>query len=275
VPRVEVSSLQAINKLIGGLPLGTHVVVASPPMGGKTLLSLQLGWDVCSKTGGEITFIDTDGNFEAFLQQWQLPFATRFEKDVKVNIIKGTNVLQHQKGVPYMELRAFRAFGIEAYSKIGKQCEFQALGTCDPELGHYPNTKVLVIDSLSSIVKDAFHGLQSFGHRAACENMFLGLLKGWLHDHSDVVCIVNVHESVNPTKGWISISGGSAVLYNSKYALYISKIAGKNTGKLYIYRYPNVPPMSKWMPLKYSDIGITDGEAREVEESEPKIPQSP
>lgn len=255
------SDLEAVNKLIGGWPSGIPVNLFGAFMSGKTLLTLQEAYYIVSQRGGEITILDGDGGADVFWNQWKDVFTLKYGVEPKVNIIPSGNEMMFlgaSQKVPYMKMRIFEAFGVNARVKMGEKCEFEAVGISKPQIPD--NTTVLVIDSFSQPMKDCFHGVQSFGGRAGAENMLFGLIKSWLFDHPDSFCFVNCHQSANPLTGEVTIAGGSPVIQNSKVSLYLDKIKGKSYAKLWVFRYPNVEPWSKYEWLRYSDLGVSDSQ---------------
>ena len=88
------SDLNALNTVLpSGLVPGTIINILGRYMSGKTLLSLQESFYVCSQEGGNILVLDVDGSINVFLAEWEKVFRTRYDaNDVKVFVLPSYNV---------------------------------------------------------------------------------------------------------------------------------------------------------------------------------------
>jgi len=87
-------------------------------------------------------------------------------------------------------------------------------------------------------------------------HLFLALVKAYLLDHPDTLCILIAHETSNPQTGQIS-AGPSAIPYEVGIAYHLSKVPAKPIAELSIYRYPNLPPFAKRIFLHFTDEGLS------------------
>lgn len=128
--------------------------------------------------------------------------------------------------------------------------------------------RFLVHNSFSQIFKDAFPGTQSLGARACAENMLFALLKDLGRRYPRTFFILNHHQSLNPREGTVTISGGSAVIQNSKVTLYIDKFMFNGRGylRLYTFRWADSPEWSLAGYAKFTDEGLVNVEEEELEE---------
>ena len=259
--------MELFEKLVGNsLPTGYPINLFGRTLSGKTLLSLQSAFEYASKTRGEILIFDVDGGAGLFIKQWQPIFEQIYNYTCKVHVLPAWNtkiVSPNQKYVKF-QCRIFDYFGINARAEIsgsGKSA-FVPAGICEDKVKKYleGGVKALIVDSFSQIFKDAFVGTQSFGERARAEDFLFSLIKTVGEEHPDVYIILNHHQSANPMTGQVNIAGGSAVIQNSKLAFYLDHYERKEDGKLWIYRYPNIVPWSKHIPIVYTDKGIILGQ---------------
>ena len=245
------------------IPTGYPINLFGKTLSGKTLLSFQSASEYLSKVKGNMLFFDVDGGADIFLKHWQPIFEQLFNVNYKVFVLPSWNekiVAPNQKYVKFRG-RIFEYFGVETKIEISKsgKTTFVPSGICEDKVKYYveqQNIKAIIIDSFSQIFKDAFMGTQSFGERARAEDFLYSLIKTVGKQYPDILIILNHHQSANPITGQVNIAGGSAVIQNSKLAFYIEHFEKEDTGKLWVYRYPNIKPWDKNIPIRFTNKGI-------------------
>ena len=83
------TKMKAFNDLVGGVPRGTALALYGPQASGKTLLNLQLAYEVMKQTEEHAVLIDTEGNFHS-LTQWGKRFADRYKFETPPNIVEAS-----------------------------------------------------------------------------------------------------------------------------------------------------------------------------------------
>jgi archaellum biogenesis ATPase FlaH len=262
------SDLNALNTVLpSGLVPGIIINILGRYMSGKTLLSLQESFYVCSQEGGNILFLDVDGSINVFLAVWESVFKTRYDaNDIKVFVLPSYNVqrFDSRQKLPYFDLPIYKHFGVKAQVNMSHngKANFTAYAPCENTVEtmiEKNKVRCVIVDSFSQIFKDLFVGTESFGERARAEDFLFGLIKASMLNHGDVYWFVNHHNSVNPITSEVRISGGGSVLHNSKVAVYINKPSDRTPeGELYTYRYPNIPPFGRVAKIGYTEAGIVD-----------------
>lgn len=81
------SSLNGFNDLIGGLPVGSMVGLYGPAQAGKTICTIQMGFDVLRERGGNGIIIDTEGSKPTYAE-WFEPLNKRFGTDIEILEVK-------------------------------------------------------------------------------------------------------------------------------------------------------------------------------------------
>ncbi len=249
-----------------GIIPGVPINVFGKYLSGKTLLTLQEATNICSQEGGNILLLDVDGNGNIYAQEWKPIFQERFGFKGEIYVLPSFNTqrFDERQKQPYFDLNIFTYFGVKSQVTISQhgKANFTAYQPVPSLVNDYivkKGVKVIIIDSFSQIFKDVFVGTESFGERARAEDFLFGEIKTVIYNHPNVYMFINHHQSANPITGQVSLAGGSSVLQNSKIAIYINKFGEKsNTGELYIYRYPTLPPWSRKAPIVYTDIGLVD-----------------
>lgn len=236
-------------------------------MSGKTLLSLQESFYVCSKEGGNILVLDVDTSFQLFLAEWEGIFKERYgSKDTTVYILPSHNQQRFdpRQKVPYYDMLIYENLGVRSQvntSHSGKAnfTAYAPVRNAVEDMIEKQKVRCIIIDSFSQVFKDLFVGTESFGERARAEDFLFGLIKAVAIKHPKVYWFLNHHNSVNPINSEVRISGGSAVITNSKVAIYINKPSDRSAeGELYTYRYPTIPPFGRSAKILYTEAGIVD-----------------
>jgi len=263
------SDLNAVNRLIGGWYRGTITNLFGAYLSGKTLLTLQECCYLSSRLGGDIAIFDVDSGADIFVREWEPVFRLRYgDKVGKIHIIPSFNIkIPAQKYLKF-ELRLLEHFGVKSRVELseGGKAAFIAYSICDStaEKLYQQGVRYFIIDSFSQLYKDTFPSTASFGERARAEDMLYGLIKMFCAEHPDIFIFLNHHVSVNPITSSVDPSGGSAVIQNSKLALYLGKKLREPRGKLVIYRHPRKPPWSEEAWIRYDDCGVWDADERDL-----------
>jgi len=280
------SGIESIDRVIDDVfPAYEPISIFGRPLTGKTVFSLQTAWWIISQRGGSVLYCDIDGGGDLMLRVWKPIFDARFgftDPDaVQVHYLPMMAVRQYPKGNVkhiYLDLPIFALFGIRARVEVseGGKATYVPEGVCKAEILNYPDARVLIIDTWSELTKRCFTGMASFEGRARATSQLYGELRNFAlkrqQEKNEIFIFILHHASIHPQTGKISISGGSEVLHNSKYAYMIEKIPayqGKY-GRFYVYRYPNIAEFSKFAYFGYQDMGLVDISQQELEFLEKK-----
>ncbi len=279
--------LKSLAKLLPGIPTGEVITnLVGKHLAGKSLLALQLAYEYCKESGGGILILDVDAGARLFVEEWKNIFEKRYGYKAETYILPCFNLKRvipaktDRKMHIAFDLKIYEVFGVKAVaylsaeevidreSKIvkvsGGKTEFIPYSICDEIVREYieeKNVKAVIVDSFSQVFKDCFIGTQSLGERARAEDFLYGRIKEVGLKYPDTLIICNHHQTLNPLTGSVDIAGGAAVIQNSKLALYIERMESKKyygLSRVYLFRYPNIPPWSKYVWLMYSDIGFID-----------------
>ena len=154
------SDLNALNTVLpSGLVPGTIINILGRYMSGKTLLSLQESFYVCSQEGGNILVLDVDGGINVFLAEWEKVFKTRYDaNDVKVFVLPSYNVQRFdpRQKVPYFDLPIYKHFGVKAQVNMSHngKANFTAYAPCENTVEtmiEKNKVRCVIVDSFSQV----------------------------------------------------------------------------------------------------------------------------
>jgi len=273
--------------LIDGIPCGGIMGVFGSRASGKTILSTQMAFDTMKQLDGNVLSIDTEGSYHTYLSYVER-FSERYDVDAGITNLSFKENNDEVKVVE--ESDADREFCVldcrdveGLLSLVGCPLTIEVGNSkidvapkdewntafMDSPLGLLMKEKdisYIVLDSISNPMKKFPTSQQNYPSRAtAAYNILLGVQEAakefW------IPCISVIHQSNNPTRPWDNPNfvGGSAVGYNTKTMLYISKERTQRTPKTR-KREDNVaevwlersPDRGVWKSVGYVEIELTD-----------------
>ncbi|MHA1333238.1 MAG: AAA family ATPase [Candidatus Odinarchaeia archaeon] len=256
------SSLEAVNKMIGGYPTKIPVGLYGRTMVGKTIFAIQEATKIASELGGNVLYIGTEGGEELFINEWLPSFNERFGCNVKFSLLQARNIVS-----------LLRLHGFEIELRITGKIDVRLLGQCENVINkvisnNSKNIKVVVYDSITNPLKTAFPSERiNYPARASALNMLMNSI----HDiaiNNDVAVLMIHHASFDPTltKGQAGgvlrprIASGDAITYNTKILLCLIQTSTKitNLRKIYLVRYFNKPEWSESAFVEIRDDGFWD-----------------
>lgn len=278
-------------RLIEGLPVSSILGLFGPRASGKTILSIQLGFDVMSQLddGGNVMYIDTEGNYHAFVS-----WIDRFSKVYGIDCDMISGSYNKDDGVEFEDDDSESdscKFYVVDIRDIENLLSFVGTGlsldvqkskidvTPDPDtwVSRFEDSELgilladkgicyMVLDSISNPLKKFPTQQQNFPARATTGyNILLQLQQAAKIYSMPVVCIT--HQSNNPTRTWErpNFAGGMAIGYNFKFNLFMSRKRTQRTTKtlkrssnvaeVWIERAPDKPA---WDESGYVEIELTE-----------------
>ncbi len=319
VKRYRLNTLPKLNYVFqGGLGEESMVHIYGPYQAGKTILTIQLIYEILSQDNVSALYIDVESSLKNnFIVEDRLnAFKERFKFEAKIASVgiekyarsskrrdrKSISELkrifetvldeleieydkddltdalhvflkQYELKVDKSEKKCiyvldgiqlndlYKLLDIDAeVSSIGQKIEIKVKRQGDPitsplsKFIRKNNIKVIVIDSLGSLLKNLPTGLSDLPARAVALNLLLtSLMK--LTTFYKLIVIVTNHESVNPTKDNIRIYyGGIAVGYSFKYSIHLARKGEKRF--IIVDRAPHIPDRSVKIELAINDDGF-------------------
>lgn len=272
------SNLEAINKLIGGIPIGTGTMIMGQHTAGKTLLILQIIFDIIKK--GNVLLIDSEGNKHSF-EPWMNTFKTRFDTDIQIVDLAFDSKVEltpkeFDKNKPIVFIADITGIH-EMLTFHGRQCEFKISEGGKLELtpvdGGYlydvslspiakfiakNNIKGVIYDSISMPACDFLSSRQNAPARSDAIKTWLSVAMQLGIKHN-IAFIGTSHITKDPTNKYDRVDhyGGKAVAHVFKFVLLLKK--GQDTNReLIVERAPTLPDMKEKKMLKITDIGFMD-----------------
>lgn len=260
------TDLRAINYLLGGLPVSTEVLVYAPFEAGKTILAMQLAFNVMQLTGGGAMIIDTEGS-EFTYTEWIEIFNKRYGMNVQLVLLDVRVIPSDEK-----KKKAFN-FSITPLPKDYERSKRQKLIIVDargitsllPFLGRYVRfetselgktslkslkgdmdeqpweTRIadiikkndvgfLALDSLTRPLDQLVPSKANLPGRAQATQLLLTQLDILAHWFS-IPVVVTAHETLDPldTFSKPEPKGGKNVHYAFKFVLYMSWKSSSHT----------------------------------------------
>lgn len=325
IKRYNLKSLPALNHVFqGGLGEESMIHIYGPYQAGKTILALQLIYEVLSQDDVSALFIDIESSLKNnFIVKERIKaFNDRFNHKIKIEPViieeyskskkrnkkslndlrrvfetvldeleinydkedlidalrvflkeyelvaegKGKKSIYILDGVQLIDL--YKLLDINAeLANVGNKVEIKVKGQRDPITSPLSkfirkyDVKILVIDSLGSLLKNLPTGLSDLPARAVALNLLLtSLMK--LTTFYKLIVIVTNHESINPMKEGIKIYyGGIAVGYSFKYSLHLTRKGEKRL--LIAERAPHIPDRSVKIDLALDIDGFHEADVND------------
>ncbi len=273
--------------LLDGVPCGGILGLFGSRASGKTILSTQLAFDAIEHLGGNSLSIDTEGSYHTYLSYVER-LSDRYDIDVGITDLAykesydGVKVIdeadaEHEFCV--LDCRDVEGLlslvGCPLEIEVGKsKIEIAPTDDWNTDFEGSPlgvlmddrNINYVVLDSISNPMKKFPTSQQNYPSRAtAAYNILLGIQEASKRYWIPSISII--HQSNNPTRVWEdpSFVGGSAVGYNTKTLLYISKDRTQRTSKtrnrpsnvaeVWVERAPDRAP---WEDTGYVEIELTE-----------------
>lgn len=264
------SSLNCVNKMIGGYTTKVPVGIYGRTMVGKTIFTVQEATYIAKQLGGNVLYVGTEGGEEMFISDWVPVFNKRFESSVNFYLLQARNI---------QTLLKLHGFDVEL--KMTGKIDIRWKGVSENVVRKMvddktKNIRVIVYDSVTNPFKIAFpNERQNYPARSSALNM---LMNG-VHDlaiESDLVILMIHHASFDPTlaKGQAGsvirphIASGDAIAYNTKILLCLIQTSSRitNLRKIYLVRYFNKPEWSESYHVEIRNDGFWDVDSTEAEE---------
>ena len=252
------TDIRAINYLVGGLPVSTELLLYAPQEAGKTILTMQLAFDVMKLTGKSAVILDTEGS-EFTHREWVDTFNRRYGMNAEL-------VFLDVCVVPVEKKKKGFGFSIsssnENYEKIDRQklivVDVRGITSLLPLLGRYVrfetsdagktsikslkgdmeeqpwetqiakiiqknNVGFLALDSLTRPVDQLVPSKSNLPARAQATQLLLtqiDILAHWFK----IPVVVTAHETYDPMDAFSKPEpkGGKNVGYAFKFVLYMS-----------------------------------------------------
>lgn len=305
------SMLKGINNLVGGLPVGSLLGIFGVAKSGKSILAFHLVYDKLLEEDSDSNALifDTEGSEFTYIEWLEilnertgldvgLKFVVYNPKTLEVSI--SDDKTKHDKYIYILDMREItHILGFH-----GRGCSLNISKTRDSREGEVKGGKLglkaeneqwfediwespigkfvtnykiglVVYDSLTNPLTDFGFEKENLPARTNATNLWLARIQA-LAEVMELVCIVTLHETGDPQKGWVrpQYEGGKAVEHNLKFAIYLSEGKSSRTPKtpkedtnwttttreLRNERHPSKRPFVEYVKLDLTDTGFIDME---------------
>ena len=261
---IRAARLKAINRLMGGIPVGSPVGIYGKAQAGKTILAFQLLFEVLNKNPSQNAIVvDTEGSSHT-LAEWHPKFNKRYKMESDLVFIE-TKIEQRKvgRGFSYklkydytpktFKSPAIFILDLRSIEKLlailgnGANIEMSKNGKISlkadqkfwvNEIESSPMYKILDDNNVKGMMLDSIsYPLQIFGvarenfpSRAQAASWIMSPLH-LLTEERRMCTFITAHESSDPADAYArpSYTGGKAVMHSIKFMLYISEKATSKT----------------------------------------------
>ncbi|MEM3390611.1 MAG: ATPase domain-containing protein [Thermoproteota archaeon] len=241
------TDVEALDKIILGVPKGAVFGIVGEPKVGKTFLSYQIAANAV-REGGRALFVNTETDFptEEIFNKYKEIYGKRYHlDDVAVDVVNISNLIELCK---FFGLEVeFIEKGMKLDTSI-RQLSFSGSEVYNMVLNMGYN--IVVVDSLTAPVKQSIPvpPNQNLPARATVINTLWGRF-ALTAEKFHVPVVVTHHVSKDPQSySYGEPFGGDSVLYNMKFVVYVLNGAGEEkevwkdeARRFMIYRYPGIP----------------------------------
>lgn len=250
------TGLRFIDELWGGIPFRTPVAIFGPTRAGKTLLVLQLGFYLASRTGTNILAIRSEASFDTIAREWYPRLIERYSPDYIPDLFI-------ESAVDMVQL--LRLHGEEvaitlrkASGKSPGRLEFEIIGTTEDKVAKYvreQNVGVIIYDSLTAPIHRSFPARrENFPARAdAIKRLAYHMLR--VCDMAPVFILTTHHQSMDPANPYAkpSMASEGTLGYEFGYIMYVEKYhdGAPTIRRIWSIRAPGLP---EWGAHKYAVI---------------------
>jgi len=256
--------LKGFNKLVEGFPQGLPIVLYGAPGVGKTLLGLEMCYDVMAKTGSNSLVIDTEGGVDVFLAKWDDVFRAKHNvpEDLKVHVLKARSLTK------LLELHGIK---MKLNLASGGKVENVVTGFTSNAVENYVkrnDVKFLVYDSITAPLHLAYGRRRvNFPSRADAVSMLMNSVLS-MCDSLPLYVLTIHHQSVDPANPFAkpTLPLGSALQHMIKIWLYMDTCRKKNYGlvrRLWLVRWFDGEGWNEKAYLKLDKNGWRDVDVKE------------
>ncbi|MHA1882597.1 MAG: hypothetical protein ACTSUO_06090 [Candidatus Thorarchaeota archaeon] len=286
------TSVDGVNDLVGGLPVGTPLGIVGPYQGGKTILNIQFGFDIIRRKNKSAIFLDTEGNVYSYYG-WVERFSKTYDIKPKIyechpRIVEGGLVMDYPKDVKTPAIIVVDARDIEKILALhGRQCRVvvkeSKFGLEPVEKGwsktieETPMAKLiektdagyLSYDSITTPLNEFGIERQNFPVRASATNYWTIQMEK-LAERYWIPVVGVVHDTLNPTNQFDrpKHKGGKSIGHFFKFLIYLQKGRSTHTPKtekrpqdvreMWVLRHPYKAPWDEYKLLRITDGGWRD-----------------
>lgn len=272
------TNIEAINALVGGLPVGSGLLIYGPAEGGKTILELQMAFEIL-QAGHSVAIVDTEGSDHTYAD-WHAKFVERYKVDaglifvkpVLKPVMKGDVPVDMSKFEFQMDQEEVKKHTLNIYvfdireltdllAFFGKPVDIEPSPngkfSVKPQPGWKMNPALsalgvflkargchyLAVDSLTNPLKAVGTEQQNLPARAQLIGYLMTSIQG-LSEKLGLATVMVSHEGgVSNTDPFAKFKhpeplGGQTVLYNVKYSVYLSHKPGPRTPSTEKYKPP-------------------------------------
>jgi predicted ATP-dependent serine protease len=213
------SSVDTINKLLGGYYERLPTAIFGDPQSGKSLFLLQEAHYMGVEYGGTPIFIDTEGGADTMYEKWKPKFDNRFGK--------GSVLIKDLRRLP--DLLNYLGYKVKITYSEGGQVSLTVRDVMEkpPLLKDIQqlNSPVVIMDSLSKPLKAYFGGdRRNFPARSYAINYITTTITDIAIEHN-IPIIITHHSSRDPANPYKKpgLYGGTSLRYEFKIVLYIQR----------------------------------------------------
>lgn len=266
------SYLKSIGFLLGKefRPVEIYSLYAEPNTG-KTL---YLMGEIINaiKNGYRVLWIDTEGGFDGLWERWFPVLDSRLEgKFVKENL-SYVRLNSYEDAMMFLGRKISLKYGKEKTELLYiKDLDTKELNPIYNSFSKKRGNTMIVMDSLTNLMRMSIPtSMQNFPVRADATAILINSIN-LLADRTDAPIIITNHASKNPADiyhGMSRIRGGSTLVYNSKYIVYMQKPMKKvleDYRKIWAVRSPLFKEWGESRWVKITGNGFEDVTAEEID----------
>lgn len=273
------SSVMAINNLIGGYLSKTPTGIFGSPEAGKSIMwGVQEPFFIAKQIDKGILYIDTEGGGDLMWEEWYPVFADRFDFEPKV-------VFQDLREVE--DILFYHGFNIDTKESSKGKVDIVYTGKGNARIEKDIKAKdigILVYDSLTRPI-EVPGGRVNFAARSDLINMWMGAMHK-LAIENDLFVFATHHATQDPARPYIrpAIKGGKNVLHNFKIHFYLNQrsfSSHRDVRDIYLTRYPSQKGWKGQEQVIYTDKGVFDITPEELaklgkkaKEEEPEVTET-
>lgn len=292
------TELQAINNLMGGLPVGTMCGLAGPAEAGKTILTIQFAFETIKARGGNAFILDTEGSGQTYTD-WVDNLNAKY--GISAEVVQVTINTKALKAGETLELKPDKKVDNHAIyvlderdlqtilKTVGRGANFINSDTgkfsvkvnpefWDDDVRETPigkfiakyNATYMAMDSITYPFLEFGNQQENFPARAQATAWLMGTLQQ-LANRFNLVQFGVMHHTVNEQDSFArpKVKGGQSVHYSYKFIMYMNreqsthtppawKKRPKTVRELRMLRHTSRAPWDRAVYMNLTHEGMTD-----------------
>lgn len=271
--------IKGIGDLIGNLSKSSVMSFFAPPTGGKTILGLELLYDISDQTGQPVLYYDTEGGGNEFIEIWDEVFKKRYPKaQVDLRTRRQIDTILEDHG-HLMNVQLSGEKRVSDKAKMNTGGKISALPVSRRKLS--PMAELVAKKKYGAIFYDSFTMpfqvfgslQQNFPARSDAQALWLSEMITMIEAGAYVM--MSCHETKNPAEPWAQaqMTGGKAIKHYSKVVFYMQKWTARGATAyrtIRLVRHPGKEENVHECMVKLTDDGYIDATKEDMERDKAK-----